>query len=137
MGTDWPPRTCAAQTIPVLLNKEVASVMDVSPNAFLLAHLPGAAEMTSSGVLAMYWGLALSACSRCCSLSSRAAGSGRWIERRRPMITNLYEHGGVGDRIEAKVPTCGSDRACIGSCMPSSGKCAAVNAQPRDNARTC
>jgi membrane protease YdiL (CAAX protease family) len=34
-------------------------MMDVFPNAFLLAHLPGAAEMTSSGVLAMYWGLAL------------------------------------------------------------------------------
>jgi membrane protease YdiL (CAAX protease family) len=33
--------------------------MDVFPNAFLLAHLPGAAEMTSSGVLSMYWGLAL------------------------------------------------------------------------------
>jgi uncharacterized protein len=33
--------------------------MDVFPNAFLLAHLPGAAEMTSSGGLAMYWGLAL------------------------------------------------------------------------------
>ena len=29
------------------------------PNAFLLAHLPGAAEMTSAGVLSMYWGLAL------------------------------------------------------------------------------
>jgi hypothetical protein len=41
-----------------LLNKEVASVMDVFPNAFLLAHLPGAGEMTSFGVLAMYWGLA-------------------------------------------------------------------------------
>jgi CAAX amino terminal protease family. len=33
--------------------------MDVFPNAFLLAHLPGAAEMTSAGVLSMYWGLAL------------------------------------------------------------------------------
>ena len=33
--------------------------MDVFPNAFLLAHLPGAAEMTSSGALSMYWGLAL------------------------------------------------------------------------------
>jgi membrane protease YdiL (CAAX protease family) len=33
--------------------------MDVFPNAFLLAHLPGAAEMTRSGVLSMYWGLAL------------------------------------------------------------------------------
>jgi hypothetical protein len=32
--------------------------MDVFPNAFLLAHLPGAAEMTSVGVLSMYWGLA-------------------------------------------------------------------------------
>lgn len=31
--------------------------MDVFPSAFL--HLPGAAEMTSSGVLSMYWGLAL------------------------------------------------------------------------------
>jgi uncharacterized protein len=35
------------------------ATMDVFPNAFLLTHLPGAAEMTSSGVLAMYWGLAL------------------------------------------------------------------------------
>jgi CAAX protease family protein len=33
--------------------------MDVFPNAFLLAHLPGAAEMTTSGVLSLYWGLAL------------------------------------------------------------------------------
>ena len=33
--------------------------MDVFPNAFLLAHLPGAAEMTSPGVLSMDWGLAL------------------------------------------------------------------------------
>jgi membrane protease YdiL (CAAX protease family) len=33
--------------------------MDVFPNAFLLAHLPGAAEMTSAGALSMYWGLAL------------------------------------------------------------------------------
>jgi hypothetical protein len=33
--------------------------MDVFPNAFLLAHLPGAAEMTSAGGLSMYWGLAL------------------------------------------------------------------------------
>ena len=33
--------------------------MDVFPNAFLLAHLPGAAEMTSASVLSMYWGLAL------------------------------------------------------------------------------
>ena len=32
---------------------------DVFPNGFLLAHLPGATEMTRSGVLAMYWGLAL------------------------------------------------------------------------------
>jgi hypothetical protein len=33
--------------------------MDVFLNAFLLTHLPAAAVMTSSGVLAMYWGLAL------------------------------------------------------------------------------
>jgi membrane protease YdiL (CAAX protease family) len=33
--------------------------MDVFPNAFLLSHLPGDAEMTSSGVLSMYWRLAL------------------------------------------------------------------------------
>lgn len=33
--------------------------MDVFPNAFLLTHFPAAAEMTSSGALSMYWGLAL------------------------------------------------------------------------------
>ena len=33
--------------------------MDVFHNAFLLAHLPGAAGMTGAGVLSMYWGLAL------------------------------------------------------------------------------
>jgi membrane protease YdiL (CAAX protease family) len=33
--------------------------MDVFPNAFLLTHLPGAAKLTGSGVLSMYWGLAL------------------------------------------------------------------------------
>ena len=32
--------------------------MDVFPNAFLLAHFPGAAKMTNSGMLSMYWGLA-------------------------------------------------------------------------------
>jgi hypothetical protein len=50
--------------------------MDVFPNAFLLAHIPGAAEMTSAGVLLMYWGLAFgSACSRCARhLHARPAG---------------------------------------------------------------
>jgi uncharacterized protein len=43
----------------VLMAILLHGTMDVFPNAFLLAHLPGAAEMTSSGVLAMYWGLAL------------------------------------------------------------------------------
>ena len=31
----------------------------LSQCAFLLAHLPGAAEMTGAGALSMYWGLAL------------------------------------------------------------------------------
>jgi membrane protease YdiL (CAAX protease family) len=48
--------------------------MDVFPNAFLLAHLPGAAEMTSSGVLSIGGWRSASACSRCCSLSAREAG---------------------------------------------------------------
>lgn len=43
----------------VLMAILLHGTMDVFPNAFLLAHLPGAAEMTSSGVLSMYWGLAL------------------------------------------------------------------------------
>jgi uncharacterized protein len=43
----------------VLMAILLHGTMDVFPNAFLLTHLPGAAEMTSSGVLAMYWGLAL------------------------------------------------------------------------------
>ena len=43
----------------VLMAILLHGTMDVFPNAFLLAHLPGAAEMTSSGVLLMYWGLAL------------------------------------------------------------------------------
>jgi hypothetical protein len=51
--------------------------MDVFPNAFLLAHLPGAAEMTSAGALSMYWGWrSASACSRCSLSSSRAAAWG-------------------------------------------------------------
>jgi hypothetical protein len=33
--------------------------MDVFPNAFLLTHLPGAAQPTGLGVLSIYWGLAL------------------------------------------------------------------------------
>jgi membrane protease YdiL (CAAX protease family) len=33
--------------------------MDVFPNTFLLPHLPELAEMTESGVLTMYFGLAL------------------------------------------------------------------------------
>jgi uncharacterized protein len=43
----------------VLMAILLHGTMDVFPNAFLLAHLPGAAEMTSSGALSMYWGLAL------------------------------------------------------------------------------
>ena len=43
----------------VLIAILLHGTMDVFPNAFLLAHLPGAAEMTSSGVLSMYWGLAV------------------------------------------------------------------------------
>ena len=43
----------------VLMAILLHGTMDVCPTAFLLAHLPGAAEMTSSGVLSMYWGLAL------------------------------------------------------------------------------
>ena len=43
----------------VLMAILLHGTMDVFPNAFLLAHLPGAAEMTSAGVLSMYWGLAL------------------------------------------------------------------------------
>jgi membrane protease YdiL (CAAX protease family) len=59
----------------VLMAILLHGTMDVFPNAFLLAHLPGAAEMTSSGVLSMYWGWrSASACSRFCSSSSRAAG---------------------------------------------------------------
>jgi uncharacterized protein len=43
----------------VLMAILLHGTMDVFPNAFLLVHLPGAAGMTSSGVLSMYWGLAL------------------------------------------------------------------------------
>ena len=47
-------RTRGSVLIAVLLH----GVMDVFPNVFLLPHLPGLAEMTRSGVLALYWGLA-------------------------------------------------------------------------------
>ena len=43
----------------VLMAILLHGTMDVFPNAFLLAHLPGAAGMTGAGVLSMYWGLAL------------------------------------------------------------------------------
>lgn len=43
----------------VLMAILLHGTMDVFPNAFLLTHLPAAAEMTSSGVLDMYWGLGL------------------------------------------------------------------------------
>ena len=43
----------------VLMAILLHGTMDVFPNAFLLAHLPGAAETTSAGALSMYWGLAL------------------------------------------------------------------------------
>jgi hypothetical protein len=43
----------------VLMAILLHGAMDVFPNAFLPTHLPAAAEMTSSGVLAMYRGLAL------------------------------------------------------------------------------
>jgi hypothetical protein len=43
----------------VLMAILLDGTMDVFPNSFLLTHLPGAAEMTSAGVLSMYCGLAL------------------------------------------------------------------------------
>jgi membrane protease YdiL (CAAX protease family) len=43
----------------VLMAILLHGTMDVFPNAFLLAHLPGASKMTEAGVLSMYWGLAL------------------------------------------------------------------------------
>ena len=43
----------------VLMAILLHGTMDVFSNAFLLPHLPAAAEMTSAGVLSMYWGLAL------------------------------------------------------------------------------
>lgn len=43
----------------ILLAILLHATMDVFPNAFLLPHLPGAAEMTGLGVLTMYLGLAV------------------------------------------------------------------------------
>jgi len=43
----------------VLMAILLHGVMDVFPNAFILPHLPSAGEMTASGALAMYWGLAI------------------------------------------------------------------------------
>jgi uncharacterized protein len=43
----------------VLMAILLHGTMDVFPNAFLLAHFPGAAKLTNFGVLSLYWGLAL------------------------------------------------------------------------------